>query len=53
MKRLTWTAFVAFWASALTIVALGALAPEPVGAVDGEPDGKLQIHPLFLPWCTG
>lgn len=36
MKKLTWTAFVAFWASAFTLVAVGALAPQPVAGAGAE-----------------
>ncbi len=43
MKRFTWSAFVAFWASVVTILALGALSPDSAGAVANEPQAARQI----------
>lgn len=43
MKRLTWSAFVAFWTCTLTIVALGALAPAPAGALADEAEPVRQV----------
>jgi len=40
MKRFTWSAF---WASVVTIVALGVLAPEPAAAVANEPQLTREV----------
>lgn len=36
MKRLTWSVFIAFWASTATLLAVGWLAPERVALADGD-----------------
>ncbi len=36
MNKLTFSAFIAFWASTLTIIALGALAPERVAQAGAQ-----------------
>lgn len=43
MKQLTWSAFVAFWSSVVTILVLGALAPEPARAVVDDTDTVRQV----------
>ena len=43
MKRLIWSAFVAFWSSVGTIVAVGALSPTPVAAIGSEPQLTREV----------
>ena len=43
MKRLIWSAFVAFWSSVGTIVAVGALSPTPVAAIGSEPQVTREV----------
>lgn len=46
MNKLTWTAFVAFWASTLTIIALGALAPEHAAEADTQAPRTVTLAEL-------
>lgn len=46
MKRLIWSAFIAFWACTLTLVAVGALVPERTAQAGAEAPRVVTMEEL-------